>query len=234
MKHQSMRGLQRGALGLAGLLACLPAGAAEYRIVSPESRLHIHVGKAGLFGFAGHAHEVYAGEIEGRIRLEAGAWSSGSVELSLPASALRVDPETEPPKDLAEVQATMESRVLEIAAFPQIAFRSTAVSLESHSPKGARIALEGELSFHGVTRPIELPVEVTIEGQRLTAKGRIKARQKDYAIKPVSAAGGTVKVKDELEIDFEIVALEAHKTLGARRLQPRGTARPCAASLPLQ
>jgi hypothetical protein len=36
--------------------------------------------------------------------------------------------------------------------------------------------------------------------------GRMTLRQSDFGIKPITAAGGTVRVKNELEIDFHIVA----------------------------
>jgi hypothetical protein len=37
-------------------------------------------------------------------------------------------------------------------------------------------------------------------------------RQTDYGIAPISVAGGTVKVKDELKIDFDIVTRPAATT----------------------
>jgi hypothetical protein len=40
----------------------------------------------------------------------------------------------------------------------------------------------------------------------LTATGRTVIGQKDFGIQPVSAAGGTVKVKNELAIEYRIVA----------------------------
>jgi hypothetical protein len=40
----------------------------------------------------------------------------------------------------------------------------------------------------------------------LRASGDFSLSQSDYAIKPVSVAGGALKVKDELKFDFEIVA----------------------------
>ena len=37
-------------------------------------------------------------------------------------------------------------------------------------------------------------------GDRLTANGQFAVRQSDYGIKPVSVAGGTLKLKDEIEL----------------------------------
>jgi hypothetical protein len=38
--------------------------------------------------------------------------------------------------------------------------------------------------------------------------GKLTLRQTDFGITPVSAGGGTVKVKDELGIDYKFVATE--------------------------
>jgi hypothetical protein len=35
--------------------------------------------------------------------------------------------------------------------------------------------------------------------------GRATLRQTDFGMKPITAAGGTVKVKNELEIEFRVV-----------------------------
>jgi hypothetical protein len=40
----------------------------------------------------------------------------------------------------------------------------------------------------------------------LRASGEFTVLQTDYDIRPVSAAGGTIKLKDELKCTFDIVA----------------------------
>jgi hypothetical protein len=37
-------------------------------------------------------------------------------------------------------------------------------------------------------------------------RGRVAVKQRDFGINPISIAGGTVKVKDEIRIEFDIVA----------------------------
>ena len=36
-------------------------------------------------------------------------------------------------------------------------------------------------------------------------RGKMSIRQRDFGIRPISIAAGTVKVKDELRIEFDIV-----------------------------
>jgi polyisoprenoid-binding protein YceI len=64
-----------------------------------------------------------------------------------------------------------------------------------------RYQVTGELSLHGTTRSITVPV--MLEKGRYIGSTRLK--QTDFGITPVRIAGGTVKVKDEVEMSFEVV-----------------------------
>ena len=46
-------------------------------------------------------------------------------------------------------------------------------------------------------------------GDMLRANGEFTSAQSNYGIKPVSVAGGTLKLKDELKFCFDIVARKA-------------------------
>ena len=59
----------------------------------------------------------------------------------------------------------------------------------------------GDLTLHGTSRPLTLVV-VRRDGR---CRGTVSIRQRDFGIQPISIAGGTVKVKDEVHIDFDIV-----------------------------
>jgi polyisoprenoid-binding protein YceI len=60
--------------------------------------------------------------------------------------------------------------------------------------------VHGDLTVHGQTRPVL--VEVT--GEAGHYRGSAAVRQTDFGIQPVSAAGGTIKVKNEVRVEFEI------------------------------
>ncbi len=86
--------------------------------------------------------------------------------------------------------------VLDVSRFPQIKFEST--SIEQGSP--GHLLVHGQLSLHGVTRP--LIVNVQAGGGHYV--GQVAFKQREFGITPVSVAGGTVKVKDELQVEFDI------------------------------
>src|SRR5205814_10720165 len=87
--------------------------------------------------------------------------------------------------------------VLAPARFPELSFASTSVE----APSAAHYLVHGNLTLHGVTKPIELPV--AFSSGRYT--GKVTIKQTKFGITPVKIAGGAVRVKDPIEIVFEIV-----------------------------
>jgi polyisoprenoid-binding protein YceI len=98
------------------------------------------------------------------------------------------------PKDREDVQTRMFSP--DVQRFGQIRFHSTAVQ----RLEGARWLVHGDLELHGQIRSIA--VSVARENGRY--KGATTLRQSEFATTPISIAGGTVKVKDEIAVDFDI------------------------------
>jgi len=76
-------------------------------------------------------------------------------------------------------------------------FRSTAVEIIDRG----RWLVRGNLTLHGQTRSLKV-VAIYEDGNY---RGSTTLRQQDFGITPISVAGGTVKVKDELRIEFDIV-----------------------------
>jgi polyisoprenoid-binding protein YceI len=68
------------------------------------------------------------------------------------------------------------------------------------------LSIRGDLSLRGVSREVELPVRVEIHADALRAVGSLRLRQSDYRIRPTSAAGGTIKVDDDVRLEFDVTA----------------------------
>jgi polyisoprenoid-binding protein YceI len=172
---------------------CLYAGAtqvfaAQKLLDTEQSSLTIHVGKTGLFSAAGHEHVVTA-------PVAGGSLDDGihpHVEFRVEAARLTVALE----EHQGEVQQRMQEQVLESSKFPEIRFASSEIK-----SSGAGVwDVEGKLTLHGETKPVRLQVRFVDR----TYVGSVAIKQTDFGIQPVSAGGGTVKVKDELKIDFAI------------------------------
>jgi polyisoprenoid-binding protein YceI len=176
-------------------------------IDASASAVQVHVGKSGVFGFAGHAHEVVAERFEGRVDADVDDLARSAVELSFDASGLKVSGQGEPEGDAPKVQEAMAGpKVLDASRFPAIRFRSRQVAGRRAADGAYELQVSGDISLHGVSRPVTLPVRVELSGSTLTASGRTALAQRAFGIEPVSAGGGTVKVKNEVGIEFRIVA----------------------------
>jgi YceI-like domain len=164
------------------------------RVVDPHnSKLIVHVSKSGLFSaFGGDNHEVAAPIAEGVV-----GEGARRVTFVIESQRMKVLDSELPPDKRQQVQERMLGPdVLDVTRFPRIEFES--IKVEQVSP--GHLLVHGQLSLHGVTRP--LIVKVQTDGGRYIGEATLK--QRDFGITPVSIAGGTVKVKDELKIEFDV------------------------------
>jgi len=203
--------LSRGArVGCVLVLLCLPraaAAAGTFAVDAKTSRVLVHAGKTGIGSFAGHEHDAVTSTLSGEVIADFDDLSRSSVDVSIDARSLRITDRDESAEDVQKVQQTMLGpEVLDVARFPTIRLRSRAVT-------GTRVlsgvyvaAVAGELSLHGVTKAITVPLQLDTRGDTLTATGKMLVKQTDFGIEPITTAGGLVKVEDEVTISFEIVA----------------------------
>jgi polyisoprenoid-binding protein YceI len=189
---QLLNSMQKSILLIAMCTALVSAQ--DKAIDVQRSTITVHVGKAGVFSVAGHDHWINA-------PISAGALNDSDrprVEFRVDASKMAVKPDPKvDDKTQAEIQRDMQERTIESATYPEISFRSSRVEKQ---PDG-QWKVDGTLTLHGVTKPIAAVVKRSGDAY----VGHATLRQSDFGIKPISAAGGTVKVKNELEIDFHIV-----------------------------
>ncbi|HZU34096.1 MAG TPA: YceI family protein, partial [Candidatus Angelobacter sp.] len=108
------------------------------------------------------------------------------------------------------------TKVLDQEKYPEIRFQSERI--EQTSPYHYRVV--GTLQLHGEKREITLeaigsPAIAASQGGVANAgaeehyHGTARLKQSDYGIKPISLFGGSVKVKDELELEFDVYAIAA-------------------------
>jgi polyisoprenoid-binding protein YceI len=176
------------------VVSCLAwtATAQQRAIDTAKSVMTVRVYKAGVLSAFGHDHEIAAPVAGGRVDSTA-----HTVELHADASALRVRDPKASEKDRDEIQKTMlGADVLDAGRYPEIAFRSTAV--EAIGPGAWKV--RGTLTLHGQTQPVTAEVRETAGRY----EGNSLLKLADFGIKPVRIAGGAVRVKDEVRIEFDI------------------------------
>ncbi len=188
--------MNRSALILAAsLLAAGIAAAEDSNIDVRRSTITIHVGKAGLFSAAAHEHWIIAPISSGTLRESPVAHVDFTVETA--KMTVKPDPKVDA-KTQATIQKDMEDMTLETKKFPDITFRSRRIEKLGEG----QWTVEGDLSLHGITKPVTL----TVKRNGDSYSTRTVLKQTDFGIKPISLGGGTIKVKNELEIECQIFA----------------------------
>jgi polyisoprenoid-binding protein YceI len=181
-------------------------GRITYKIVAVESHLWVYVAKAGLFSALAHNHEIGVRSFSGSVTVPDNP-AGAALTLDIEAKSLTVLDKKVSEEDRTKIFNSMHSEVLESVQHPRIAFKS--VSVSDIKPSGVNVyslTVDGDLNLHGVTKRIAVPMTVTITPQQLKATGKYTLKQTEFGIKPYSAAGGAVKVKDDVVVNFAIVA----------------------------
>lgn len=177
----------------------------RYRIEPGRSRFSVQAFAAGLLSAFAHSPTFGVRDYAGMILVGATA-ESLEVELTInPGSLDLQDPVKD--SDRREIEDRMRGEVLESAAYREIAYHGRAAGAETIGQGRYRLAIAGDLTLHGVTRPQRLEADLTVYGDGLRLGGGGTLSMSAYGIRPVTALGGTIRLKDELSISFDLAAL---------------------------
>ena len=161
--------------------------------------LVIRTGVAGPAAKMGH-----------RLTILMGSWQAGvnwrartpvSAELTVVVDSLQVvkgeggiTPLSGPEKSVARSNAL---KSLDAKKFQHIRFASDDIA---KTATGYR--LTGEVEIHGKSRPHVIDLTVADSGQEWTMSAHTAITQSDFGIKPYSLVMGSLKVADEVTIEF--------------------------------
>ena len=181
------------------------AEAEHLKIDAAQSNFSVHVGRSGFLKMFGHDHNIAIKEFGGTAQFTPGAIEPATLEMTVKANSLAVTDNVSA-SDKAKIEQTMKDSVLEVAKYPNIVFKSRKITVAKADNGHGTAHIVGDLTLHGVTKPLSFDGALEIGEHRLRASGAFFLKQSDFGIKPTSVAGGTVKVKDQLKFSFDIVA----------------------------
>jgi polyisoprenoid-binding protein YceI len=154
----------------------------------------------------GHNPTIAIPDLQGEIQFASDTPEGSSLRIVIQAASLAVTGDISA-KDRQEIERRMHDEVLETDGFPEIIYECLRPSSIQKIGEGLYVVeLNGDLALHGVTRGQPVSARVTVKDDVVRSAGEFSLRQSDYEIKPVSAAGGTVKLKDEIKLSFDIFA----------------------------
>ncbi len=171
--------------------------------------------KSGMFGFAAHHHAIVATQWTGDLHLDGNDLARSSASVAIPVNSLAVDtPEADRKAGFrgdpdADEQRKVQARMLSPEVFDAARYPEIRLKVASVDPAGnGELRLRGSLEMHGQTRDVAVPVRYARGKENgFTFDGAFTVKQTDFGMTPVSIAGGTVKVKDEVKIQFHLIVV---------------------------
>ena len=88
---------------------------------------------------------------------------------------------------------------LDAASHPEITFRSRRCSGTTGS-----VTVTGDLTLHGTSSTVSVPMKVEVDGEQFSASGSFQARHTDFGIEPFSAMLGQLKNKNEMSFRIQV------------------------------
>jgi polyisoprenoid-binding protein YceI len=180
-------------------------GPRNFQIDAKRSRFIVETETTGLSAMFAHDHRIEVRDFSGQAVFRRDQPKASSLQMTVRAPALFLLGE-ENIGARQSVETALREDVLQTQKFPEITFKSRAITAERRGDGTYDARITGELKLHGVKRQITIPARIAVDGGTLHAIGVFDLRQTDYGITPFSFSGGSVGIKDTVTLSFDILA----------------------------
>jgi YceI-like domain len=177
-----------------------------YGLGPGDGRVLVKTGREGLAARAGHDLTLEITRWSAQLTVpdaEGGGIAAATLTAELDLGSLAVRAGTGGAKPLTDRDrrdiAGQARKILAGAA--QASFTSATFIPSSTAGSAANGAIEGTLALHGTSRPLRLQVISPALGQ---FRGSATIRQTDFGLTPYSGFFGTLKLKNEVAVEFEV------------------------------
>jgi polyisoprenoid-binding protein YceI len=183
-----------------------PRASATYIIDNQKGKFIAHAFAGGLFWFKGHDHYLAARDYSGEVELTPDSITPASLHLVVKSGSLEETGTvfTEAQKKI--INKEVHDIVLLPDKYPEIVFQSTSVTAKPAAAGQYDVKIVGNLTLLGVTRQETITVKLSVSNNDLQAVGQFSIDRGDYKVKATSAFHGTVRVRDKVRFEFDIVA----------------------------
>lgn len=135
-------------------------------------------------------------KVSGSVHLDDSDISKSSVEAVIPVETV----DTREPKRDGHLKS---ADFFDAAKYPNITFKSVKVT----PGPGGKLAIEGILTIHGVSKPAVLDAEITTAGKGRGVSATTKVNRKDFGLvwnRPLETGGVMVGDEVTIQIDAEL------------------------------
>jgi polyisoprenoid-binding protein YceI len=94
---------------------------------------------------------------------------------------------------------------MESSKYPSIRFDLSGLTPNGGTADSVAAVLHGALIIHGVTRKVDLPGTIQLQGPRARVRSDFPLRLKDYRIGGLSKMLGVLKMYDDIEVHVDLV-----------------------------
>ena len=190
---------------IASVSLAAPPATVTYNLDASQSKFMANANRSGPLWFKGHSHHLAASDFSGQVELTPDAITPASLRLVVKAASLHETGAdfTEPQKQI--INKELKEIVLLPDQYPEITFQSTNVTAKGLGGGRYDVNIKGNLTLHGITRPVTIPATITLNGSTLRAVGKFSIDRDDYKVKATSAFHGMVRVDDDIKFEFDIV-----------------------------
>ena len=143
--------------------------------------------------------------VTGTVRIDRSGGSLVATEASFEADLTRLT------SDERNRDNRIRNEGLETNRFPKATFVSTRpipLPPEAASGQAATVTAEGDLTMHGVTKRVTIPIDVRVVGNQGELVGSLKFPMSDFNISPPNVAG-VVTVDSDATMEFKLILEKA-------------------------
>ncbi len=185
---------------LTGVFAAPPLAAQEYQVDLNAERTVRFISRASIEEFDG-----VTDKIDGYVLIDGPALSADvggdDTEIYLEVDLASID------TGIGLRNRHMRDNYLEVQRYPYASYRASIVRVTA-GPGGAfRVDSRGAMTIHGVTRPVEIPCDVTPEARGYRARCSFQVLLTDYQIEIPSIMFLKLSNEIRLELDFAVAAV---------------------------
>ena len=182
-----------------------PPATVTYNLDASQSKFMAHANRSGLLWFKGKSHHLAASDFSGQVELTPDSITPASLRLVVKAASLHETGADFTDQQKQIINKELKDIVLHPDQYPDITYQSTNVTSKSLGGGRYEVKISGNLTLHGVTRPVVIPATVTLNGSTLRAVGQFSIDRDDYKVKATSAFHGFVRVDDDIKFEFDIL-----------------------------
>jgi polyisoprenoid-binding protein YceI len=177
----------------------------RYRFDPDRSRFTVRAFAGGLLSFLGHSPAFAVHSFTGELRFDPGTVEEAGVDVIVRADSLEVVGDVRP-GDRKEIEERMKREVLETAAYPEVRYDAGLLDAEAAGGNRHRLRFGGRLSLHGVDALLAVTVDLFLYDDGVRMAGSFPLRLSDFRIRPVTALGGAIRLRDEARAEFDLGA----------------------------